>query len=196
MRIWTLVPAMGWAFWGPAEVRTPTQIDTTNLRAQGHRGRYPSFVTACTRRFHCAVDFATVGSLSKGNEPGSHNRLRSQGGIQALFGSMFGCLKHAVGRSPHSRWAGQSAERSDHSPATPQQTPMLASRPGGPCWRPLPPRSNATTEPRDALHVAAPACRIRSNVEGSNRRPKTPFNIRSQHASSSRPGYHIPRRSF
>ena len=127
VHLWGYGPSFQrWAFWGPAEVRTPTQIDTTDLRTQGHRGHYTSFVLACTRRFHCAVDFATVGSLSKGNEQASPNRLRSQAGIQALFGSMSRCLKHAVGRSlqprpdraPRGRNAPSHAITNPHSGQT------------------------------------------------------------------------------
>ena len=45
------------------------------------------------------------------------------------------CLRHAAARSRHSRAAGQSAERSEHSTTTQPQALLLASPPRGPCWQ-------------------------------------------------------------
>ena len=63
-------------------------------------------------------------------------------------------------------------ERSEHSPSTPPQTPVLAIPPRPPSAAPPPP-TGPQRELRAALNLAPTAWRIESNTGGSDREPQS-----------------------
>ena len=135
----------------------------------------------CSRGPNCAVGFPTGGSLYKGNEHVGTNQAQ---GITSRR------LTHAAGRSPHSRGARRSAERSEHSPTAPPQAPFWPALPAAPCRQ-----SHTTTEAtRSTKFGCGRLAQWRKNSRFSPQ-AEEPSEIQPLRSMRSHRGCQIPRRA-